>query len=287
MFERRLVQPVRQVFREVYRLAPDECGGAEYTNRFAGHLLRHRALRGLLKRRGWKAPALLTWTESSDDVATAGRVFPRFEIVAELRYAAVWTEEVLHNPGSYQVVSTDRLRFRPAGKKKADALPLEDVPAIVLSETMRDLDLFVSTCGVALDPAWQDVGDEALRLQWRELAFGALLESARIRRDVLEHTLPQLSIADRCAVYDRELVVTGTRATYRIHIGTGRVRLDPHGAPLVLPERRGAGTELARLFLPVEADDTLSAVLGTAFVLANDDAITDGAVLSQLPGDRG
>jgi Domain of unknown function (DUF4132) len=285
MFERRVVQPVRQVFREVYRPAPDERGGARYTNRFAGQLLRHRALRGLLKRRDWKAPALLTWTESSDDVATAVRVFPRFAIVAELRYAAVWTEEALHDPGSYQIVSTDQLRFRPAGKD-ADALALEDVPAIVLSETMRDLDLFVSTCGVALDPAWQDVGDEALRVQWRELAFGELLESARIRRDVLEHTLPELSIADRCAVYDRELVVTGTRATYRIHIGTGRVRLDPHGTPLVLPERRGAGAELARLFLPVEADDTLSTVLGTAFTLANDDALTDEAVLSQLPRDR-
>ena len=53
--------------------------------------------------------------------------------------------------------------------------------------------------------------------------------------------------------------------------------------PLVLPERRVGGRELADVFLPVDADNTLTAVLGTAFLLANDDALTDQAILSQLP----
>ena len=126
-----------------------------------------------------------------------------------------------------------------------------------------------------------------MRLQWRELAFGELVESARIRRELLERALPELSIADRCAVYDRELVVEGRRATYRIHLGSAQVRVDPHGSLLVVPRKRAGAAELARLFLPVEADDTLAAVLGTAFVLANDDAITDEAFTSQLPADGG
>jgi hypothetical protein len=61
------------------------------------------------------------------------------------------------------------------------------------------------------------------------------------------------------------------------------VRVDPSGTPLVLPERRLGGREFAGLFLPLEADDTLTAVLGTAFLLANDDALSDPAFLSQLP----
>jgi hypothetical protein len=58
--------------------------------------------------------------------------------------------------------------------------------------------------------------------------------------------------------------------------------VDPHGLPLVVPDKRVGGSELASLFLPVEADDTLAKVLTTAFLVANDDAITDPVVLSQL-----
>lgn len=286
LFERRVAQPVRQVFREVYRSTKDE-RASSHSTRFSGQLLVQRPLRGLLKRRGWTAPAL-TWFESGPDLALAQRIFPGFGVRAELAYAAVVTDDALDDVLSgFQLVSTGRLRFTPAGLKQADALPLEDVPALALSEAMRDVDLFVSVCSVALDPEWRDVGDDQLHLQWRELAFGELVESARIRRELLERALPELSIADRCAVYDRELVVEGRRATYRIHLGSAQVRVDPHGSLLVVPRTRAGAAELARLFLPVEADETLAAVLGTAFVLANDDAITDEAFTSQLPAGNG
>lgn len=283
LLDRRVAQPIRQVFRETYRLTSDE-RGAFHSARFAGQLLKQHPLRGLLKRRGWTAPVLLTWDESGLDLAVAVRAFPRFGVRAELSYAPVWTEEALDGiPGGYQLVGTGRLQFSATGPKQADPLALENVPALVVSEAMRDIDLFVSVCSVALDPAWRDVGDKQLHHQWHELAFGELVESARIRRDLLEHALPGLSIADRCAVYDRDLVVRGVRATYRIHLGTGQVRIDPHGSPLTVPRTRAGAAELARLFLPVEADETLAVVLGTAFLLANDDAITDDALLSQLP----
>src|SRR4029079_17090542 len=145
-----------------------------------------------------------------------------------------WTEEALDGiPGGYQLVGTGRLEFSPAGPKASDALKLEEVPALFVSEAMRDIDLFVSVCSVALDPAWRDVPDEQLHRQWRMLAFGELVESARIRRDLLAHALPELSIADRCTVYDRDLVVEGARATYRIHIGTSQVRADPHRSAML------------------------------------------------------
>ena len=285
LFERRVAQPVRQIFRETYRLTTDERGSLHST-RFAGQLLKQQPLRGLLKRRGWTAPALFTWDEGARDLAVAVRVFSGFGVRAEFRYAPVWTKEALDGiPGGYQLVGTGRLQFSPEGSKSADALELEEVPALVVSEAMRDLDLFVSVCSVALDTAWRDVTDEQLHRQWRELAFGELVESARIRRDLLERALPALSIADRCTVYDRDLVVEGARATYRIHIGTAQVRADPHGSSIVVPRNRAGAAELARLFLPVEADDTLATILGTAFLLANDDAIADEAFLSQLRPD--
>ena len=290
LFDRRIVQPVRQVYRETYRLTTDE-RGSDHSVRFAGQLLQYRPFRGLLKRRGWTAPALLVWVDGGADSAVGVRVFPGFGVQAELRYDAVWTDETAHGlPGDYQIVVSGRLQFSVAGTKKSDPLALGDVPAVVISEAMRDVDLFVSTTSVALDPAWRDLGDETSAASGVSLHSVSSSSRRRSAATFWSERLPDLSIADRCAVYDSDLVIEGTRATYRVNIGTGQVRVDPHGSLLVVPpsaRSRGGASELARLFLPVEADDTLLAVLDRAYLLANDDAIGDEGFLAQLPPASG
>ena len=53
-------------------------------------------------------------------------------------------------------------------------MPLEDVPPIVFSEAMRDVDLFVGVSSIAADPAWQDHGDDRYTAYWRQASFGEL-----------------------------------------------------------------------------------------------------------------
>ena len=73
-----------------------------------------------------------------------------------------------------------------------DPVPLRDVPAIVLSEVMRDVDLFVGVCSVGNDPAWLDGGRRPEWTNyWTGYAFGELSESAKTRRQILEEQMEQ------------------------------------------------------------------------------------------------
>jgi hypothetical protein len=48
------------------------------------------------------------------------------------------------------------------GDDPADPLPLAEMPPLVLSEVLRDVDFFVGVASVGNDPTWQDGGPEAL-----------------------------------------------------------------------------------------------------------------------------
>ena len=63
-------------------------------------------------------------------------------------------------------MATDQVRFYR--ENETEPLRLEDVPALVFSEIMRDVDLFVGVAGVGNDPTWQDGGPEGRYLKFRD-----------------------------------------------------------------------------------------------------------------------
>ena len=149
---------------------------------------------------------------------------------------------------------------RVAGRWREE--PLRAVPPTVFSEGMREADLFLR-----LAPAEE------------EDPFGALSATAEIRADVLRRVLPGTRIADRCSVDGRFLVVRGGLRTYRVHLGSGGVLMEPGDDRLLVEPSRRTGQK--GLFLPFE-DEELARVLGTASLLAADHRITDEAVLRQI-----
>jgi hypothetical protein len=63
----------------------------------------------------------------------------------------------------------------------------------VLSEILRDVDLFVGVGSVGNDPSWQDGGPEGrFRTYWQTYSFGELSETAKTRRSVLQRLIPRL-----------------------------------------------------------------------------------------------
>jgi hypothetical protein len=159
-------------------------------------------------------------------------------------------------------------------------MPLEDVPAGVFSETMRDVDLFVSVASIAGDPYWLDRGAERFNAYWHETSFGELSETAETRRDVLRSLVPQLKIADRLELTEKFLVVRGSRRTYKIHLGSANVLMDPNDEYLCIVAGRGSGPR--KLYLPFEEDSRLSVILSKAFLLADDERIDDPAITRQI-----
>ncbi|MCO6007441.1 DUF4132 domain-containing protein [Actinoallomurus purpureus] len=269
--ERRLRQPFKQAFREIYLLTPAERETRVYSNRFAAHILRYRRLYALFKARGWQAGMLGPWDGGHEGEAT--RVLPgrRWRARFFVEYTDLtWQEEL---------AATDQVRFeRRTGDGWREAA-LEDVPPTVFSEVMRDVDLFVGVTSIAADPEWTDRGEDRFRDYWHRAGFGDLSASAEVRRDALARLLPRTRIADRAELTGRFLRVRGSRRTYRIHLGSANILMEPDDAYLCVVASSGGAAD--GLFLPFE-DERLSLILSKAFLLADDAGITDPDILRQI-----
>jgi hypothetical protein len=150
---------------------------------------------------------------------------------------------------------------------------------------MRDVDLFVGVASVGNDPNWADGGPEGrYRDYWTSYSFGALSQTAKTRRQVLQRLILRLKIADRCSLKDRFLIVQGDVRTYRIHLGSGNILMEPNDQYLcIVPTRAPTTGNLGnRLFLPFEGDRTLAIILSKAFLLAEDTKIEDPTILHQI-----
>jgi hypothetical protein len=195
--------------------------------------------------------------------------------------------------GIYSYLSTDQVRFYTATTQRrptADArgsdqtpIPLEEVPPLVLSEIFRDVDLFVGVCSVGNDQTWSDGGaDGPLQTYWRNYSFGDLSATAKTRKELLESLLPKLKIGPKCRLVDKYLVVQGSRRVYKIHLGSGNILMEPNDQYLcIVPDSRNKSVG-EKVWLPFEGDSMFSIILSKAFMLANDNAIKDASVNSQI-----
>ncbi|MFE4973331.1 hypothetical protein ACFRAR_14595 [Kitasatospora sp. NPDC056651] len=173
--------------------------------------------------------------------------------------------------------------MRPSGgAAPVEPLPIADVPPLVLSEVLRDVDLFVGVASVGNDPTWQDGGPEGRhREYWTSYGFGELSQNAQTRRALLERLVPRLAIADRCTIEGRFLHVAGSRRTYRIHLGSGNILMTPNDQYLcIVPKADPAAPQVG--YLPFEGDRMTAVILSKAVLLADDSRITDPTILSQL-----
>ena len=101
---------------------------------------------------------------------------------------------------------------------------------------------------------------------------------------MLERLIPRLKIAPRCTFSDQFLVVRGDLRTYKIHLGSGNILMEPNDQYLCIVARRGASESAGPggVFLPFEGDNTLSIILSKALLLADDAKITDPTIVSQI-----
>jgi len=274
-----VVQPFKQAHREVYILTDAELATRVYSNRFAAHILRQHQFAALCRERGWRYTLQGEW----DSANTPSHLLPHWNLAVEF-WVDYPTDRVgVTGSGVFEYVFTDQVRFRRNG----EPIPLDEVPALAFSEAMRDVDLFVGVCSVGNDPGWGDQGDRSqYGNYWQSYSFGDLSESARTRRAVLEELIPKLKIADRLRLEDRFLIVRGELATYKIHLGSTNIMIEPGSRYLcIVPERGAKSSEVRDVWLPFEGDGALAIILSKAFLLAADKKISDATILRQIrPG---
>ena len=95
---------------------------------------------------------------------------------------------------------------------------------------------------------------------------------------------PRLKIAARCRLTERFLVVRGDIRTYKIHLGSGNILMEPNDQYLCIVPARGAAPTSGdgTRFVPFEGDGTLAIILSKALLLADDTAIDDPTIMRQI-----
>jgi Domain of unknown function (DUF4132) len=274
-----LVQPLKQAFREVYVLTPAEQETGSFSDRFAAHIVGYQQLYALLKERAWVSKYLGPYDGGYDGQARHN--YADAEITAVFEHFAV---DVDGDAFRADLASTDSVWFYRSSDPGRHALLLDQVPPLVFSEAMRDVDLFVGVTSIALDPTWADRQTEPHFNYWLTASFAALTETAQTRRDVLTELLPKLKIADRVQVEDTYVRVRGNLAEYKVHLGSANVLIAPDDRYLCIssPSSGRPGS----IMLPFEGDDVLSLILSKVVMLAADDKITDHTIVRQIQRRR-
>jgi hypothetical protein len=296
-------QPFKQAYREIYLLTDAERNTRVYSNRYAAHILRQHQFNSLCAARGWKNSLRLM---VDDEYPPARRILSKWGLRAEF-----WIEGIgdqygadTNETGTFLYLTTDQVRFyrveasenrahaggggyvarRWNGVGNAQPIALEEIPPLVFSEIMRDVDMFVGVASIGNDPNWLDGGAEVrYRDYWHHFSFGELTESSKTRKQMLETLIARLKIAGRCTLTDKFLVVRGDIRTYKIHLGSGNILMEPNDQYLcIVPSRRNAEKRKEKLFIPFEGDQTLAIILSKAFLLAEDKKITDPSITRQI-----
>ncbi len=273
-----IVQPLKQAFREIYVLTEAEVNTKMYSNRMASHLIKQHQFNMLAKVRNWNYTLVGAWDHGSDCKARRSIKIGKDKFTIEFWLNELYDDGQINDVGILLYMSTDQVRYL----KNGATLDLIDVPDIIFSETMRDVDLFVGVCSVGNDPEWSDNGGlPQYRDYWQSYSFGDLTEVAKTRKSILESLVPRLKIKDVAKIEGKFLIVKGTKRTYKIHIGSTNILMTPNDQYLcIVPSGKKEKSE--SVYLPFEGDKGLSLILSKAFLLAEDDKIEDSTILSQI-----
>ena len=243
LFDRKLVQPYRQVFRELYVKTEDELG--TFTSlRYAGNQIQPQKTVACLKTRRWVA-------DVEDGLQ---KVYYKHNIIARIYALADW-----FSPADIEAPTLEWVDFfdRKTGKQ----MKIDDIPDILFSEVMRDVDLAVSVAHAGgVDPE-------------------ASHSTVELRRAVCEFTMPLFGLTN-VTFEKNHALVTGELADYSIHLGSGVVHIQGGAMINILPvhsQHRG------RLFLPFVDDDPKTAqIISEILLFAEDKKIADPFILQQI-----
>ena len=243
LFDNKIAQPFRQVFRELYVKTAEEMD-MFHSLRYAGNQIQPAKTVGALKSRRWVA-----------DVENGlQKVYYKENIVAQIYALADWFSPAdIEAPALEWVCFTDR--------KTGESIKIADIPDIVFSEVMRDVDLAVSVAHAGgVDP---------------ETSHSTM----EMRAAILSFVLPMFRIAN-VKVEGHHAIVEGKLAEYSIHLGSGVVHQLGGAMIPVLPvhsQHRG------KIFLPFVDDDPKTAeIISKVLLFAEDDKIKDPMILSNI-----
>ena len=240
---REVKQVFKQVFRELYIKTKDELK-MDKSRRYAGHQIQPSKTVALLKTRRWIV----------DDYEGLQKVYYKENIIAKMYAMTDWYSPAeVEAPTIEDIVFYDRKTFEP--------LTIKDIPDLVFSEVMRDIDLVVSVAHVG------DVDPEASQ------------STIEMRRAIVEFNAKLFKLKN-VTFTESHALIKGTRAEYSIHLGSGVIHQKAGATIEVLPihsQHRG------RIFLPfIDEDPKTAEIMSKVLLFAQDEKIKDIFILEQI-----
>lgn len=244
IFNHQIVQPFKQVFREYYPITEDELAEVNVSRRYAGQQVQPQKTVALLKTRSWTV----------DYEEGLQRVYHKENLIARMYAMADW-----FSPADIEAPTLEVVRFFSRDQNKPMAFT--DVPPIIFSEVMRDIDLVVSVAHVGgVDPE-------------------ASHSTVEMRIAIAKELLSLLKIAN-VTFQTAHAQIKGHMGNYSVHMGSGVMHQSGVGMLAVLPVHSQAR---GRIFLPFADDDPKTAeIMSKILLFADDTKIKDPAILQQI-----
>ncbi|MDR0469581.1 MAG: DUF4132 domain-containing protein, partial [Peptococcaceae bacterium] len=246
VYHSKIIQPFKQVFREYYPATEDELSAVNISRRYAGNQVQPKKAVALLKTRGWTA----------DYDVGLQRVWHKENLIARMYALADW-----FSPADIEAPTLETVQF--FSRDKYGLAPFADIPPVIFSETMRDIDLAVSVAHAGgVDPE-------------------ASHSTVEMRIAIAQELLSMLSVSN-VSFQSSHAQIKGRLGEYSVHMGSGIVHKSGTGMVAVLPVHSQAR---GRIFLPFADDDPKTAeIMSKILLFAEDKKIKDPGILKQIVG---
>ncbi len=238
-----VIQPFRQVFRELYVKLPEELD-KEKSLMFAGNQIQTGRTVGALKNRRWIA-------DYEDGLQ---KVYYKDDIIAGIYAVADW-----FSPGDIEAPVLEGVTF--VNRRTYEPIRIKDIPDIVYSEVMRDVDLAVSVAHAGgVDPETSH-------------------STVEMRKVILEFNLRLFGL-NNVTLEKNHAVIEGKHGKYSIHLGSGVIHKFGGHQINVLAVQSG---KKSKLFLPfIDEDPKTAEIMTKVLTFAQDDKIKDPYIMQQI-----
>ena len=244
LYQNNIVQPFKQVFREYYPVTQEEFDAVNVSRRYAGNQVQPHKAAALFKARGWTA----------DYDEGLQRVWHKENLIALVFAQADW-----FSPSEIEAPAIETVRFY--SRDKYEPVAFADIPPVIFSETMRDIDLAVSVAHAGgVDPE-------------------ASHSTVEMRIAIARELLSALSIGN-VSFQSAHAQIKGSLGDYSVHMGSGVIHKSGAGMIAVLPVHSQAR---GRIFLPfADGDPKTAEILSKILLFADDKKIKDPGILDQI-----
>ena len=246
LFAEKLVQPFKQVFRELYVPMPEESEQRE-SRRYSGYQIQVKQAAAALRSRGWNASY----------EGGLQKVFLAQGICVSLYARADWFSPSDVEAPTIEYVRFSRTRYVP----DAPDFQISNLDPLLYSEVMRDIDMAVSIAFVGgVDP---ETGQSTKEL----------------RAAIVRCTAELMKFAN-VSISGNHVYIKGMLANYTVHLGSGLVRQEGGTVIPIIPvhsQHRG------RIYLPfMDEDPKTVEIISKVVLLAEDNKLKDPTILKWI-----